>query len=457
MGSLLRIGVANALLAGMLALAASAPAPREREEPASYDGNPRNLQGSGGQIWSAAVSPDGKTLVVVAGAIGNSEGSLTFWDLATSKEIRTLSEEKPIRCVAFSPDGKTLATGGFDLNARLRDPATGAVRKVLSGHTGVVNALAITPDSKTLITGSLDHSVKFWDVAGAKNTKTISAAHTDWVLSVAVSRDGKTLVTGSKDMAAKVWDLPSGKLRHTLAGHTNWVEGVAIAADNKTVATTSHDTTARLWDATTGKLLHTLTGHTGIINTAVFFAGGKRLATCSHDQSIRLWDVTTGMSDGTITTSHEERIYALAITPDDKQIISGSWDRRVKIHSAVTHEETSTLTPRRYQPEANFPISAIACSPEGKTLAAAGTEPFIKLVDTTTGSIKQLLEGHTDEVRRVSFSPDGKTLASARLRRRRHPLGRFDRQDPAPAERARQLGLQCRFLARRQVARVRRL
>jgi WD40 repeat protein/beta-lactamase regulating signal transducer with metallopeptidase domain len=390
-----------------------APAVAQKEEPATYDNNPRNMQGSGGQVWAATVSPDGKTLVVVAGGTGNNEGALTFWDLRTGKEIRTLTEEKPIRCVAFSRDGKMLATGGFDNIARLRDPATGAVRKVLSGHTGGINSLAFTPDNKTLITGSLDHSLRFWNVADGKCTKTIAEAHPDWILSIAISRDGKTLVTGSRDNTAKVWDLPAGKQRHLLTGHTNWAEGVAISPDNKTVVTASPDTTAKLWDATTGKLLHTLTGHTSGLNVAIFFAGGKRLVTCSHDQTVRFWDVLSGMPDGTITTTHDQTIYALTITPDEKQVISGSWDKSVKIHDTVTHEEKTTLIPKRYRPEVTFPVSAVACSPDGKTLAVGGTEPIIKLMDTTTGSVKHLLEGHTDEVRRLAFSPDGQTLASA--------------------------------------------
>ena len=152
---------------------------------------PRLMQGGGGQGWAVAVSPDGKTLAADAGGTGNNEGALTLYDLPEGKERVTLTEPRPIRCVAFSRDGKHLATGDFSNFAQLRDPKTGAVRQVLRGHTGAINSLDFTPDSKRLVTASLDKTLKVWDVADGKNTHTLTD-HTDWVLMVRVGRDGKT-------------------------------------------------------------------------------------------------------------------------------------------------------------------------------------------------------------------------------------------------------------------------
>jgi WD40 repeat protein/beta-lactamase regulating signal transducer with metallopeptidase domain len=384
----------------------------ELEEPSNYLNHPRNLQGGGGQVWATAVSPDGKLLAVVAGGVGNNVGTLTLWDLATGKEKMTWSEIKPIRCVSFSPDGKTLATGDFNNKIQIRDPRTGAVRRVLEEHTGAINSVAFTPDSKTLVSGSLDNSIKLWNVADGKLTKTIDG-HSDWVLSVAVSPDGKTLASASKDRTARVWDLPSGKLRQTLKGHTSWVEAVSFAPDNQTLATAGHDNVIKLWNAETGALLHTLEGHTGEVNGVVFFAEGAKLLSCSHDRTLRIWNVAAGSLDSLIETGHEEIIYGLSITPDGKQFVSGSWDKVVKVWDAGTHEEKLALRAKRFGPENDYPVSSVACSPDGKTLAVAGEERAIKLIDPKTGGIKHLLEGHEDIVAQVRFSPDGKTLASA--------------------------------------------
>src|SRR5206468_1778606 len=134
------------------------------DEPAQYQPNPRTFVGGGGQVWQAAMSPDGKTLAVVAGGTGDNEGALTLYDLPEGKERVTLSHVKPIRCVAFSKDGKHLATGDFANNAQLRDPKTGEVRLELKGHTATVNGVAFLPDSKSVVTASLDKTLKVWQV-----------------------------------------------------------------------------------------------------------------------------------------------------------------------------------------------------------------------------------------------------------------------------------------------------
>lgn len=383
------------------------------EEPERYQNTPRVMQGgAGGQVWASAISPDGKTLAVVAGGTGDNEGALTLYDLASGMERVTLTEIKPIRCVAFSPDGKLLATGDFAFKVQIRDPKTGVVLRVLDGHTGAVNSVAFTPDSKMLATGSLDKSIRLWDLATGKATKTLTG-HTNWVLSVAVSADGKTIASASNDQTGRIWDLASGKELHVLKGHTTWVEGVAFSPDSKIVATTGHDAVVKMWDVATGKHLRDCTGHSTVVNTAVFFPDGKTLATCSHDQTVRFWDVTTGTLSSTLATGHTERIYALSISPDARTLVSGSWDKVVKVWDVATREERRALTPKRYQPETNYPILSLAVSPDGKTLAVSGEERAVKLLDPTTGQLKTLLEGHEDIVARVVFSPDSKTLASA--------------------------------------------
>ncbi len=382
------------------------------DEPTSYQPNSRALQGSGGNVWFTAISPDGKTLAVVVGGVGENEGALTLYDFPSGKERVTLIEPKPIRCVAFSPDGKHLATGDFSMLAHLRDPRTGAVRQVLRGHTGAVNSVSFTADSKRLVTGSLDNTLKVWDVPSGKNTHTLTG-HTNWVLSVHCGRDGKTLISVGRDMAARIWDVPTFKVRHVLKGRNQWIEGCALSPDGKTAATTCVDGVVQLWDAETGKHLHDITAHGGSANVPVFLQDGKKLATCSHDRTIRFFDVETGMQEAVIETSHTNIIYGLAASPDGKWLVSGAWDQVVKVWDVEKRQEKMVLRPRRYRPENNYPLLALACSPDGKLLAVSGEEKVVKLLDAATGRALHLLEGHDDAVGRVAFSPDGKTLATA--------------------------------------------
>lgn len=383
------------------------------EEPGQYQPNPRVFVGGGGQVWQAAVSPDGKTLAVVAGGTGENEGALTLYDLPEGKERVTLGHVKPLRCVAFSRDGKHLATGDFNQTAQLRDPKTGEVRVELKGHTASVNALAFTPDSARLVTAGLDKTLKVWQVSDGKNVGTLQG-HTDWVLHVSISPDGKTMLSTSKDMTARVWDVGQKfTTRHVLKGHTGWVESGACSPDNKTVATFGLEGAVKIWDATTGKILHDLTGHSNGVLGGVFLDEGKQLATTSYDSNVRIVEVSSGNVVQTLPTGHTTSTYALAATPDGKMLVTGSWDKSAKLWDASTREEKKTLVPRRYAEETTFPLLTMACSPDGKVLAVGGEEKPVKLIDATNGSLLHLLEGHEDKVSGVSFSTDGKTLATA--------------------------------------------
>jgi WD40 repeat protein/beta-lactamase regulating signal transducer with metallopeptidase domain len=385
--------------------------PELANEPTTYQPASRILQGGGGAVWATTVSPDGKTLAVVAGGVGDNEGALTLYDLPSGKERVTLTEPKPIRCVAFSRDGKHLATGDFNKLVQLRDPMTGAVRKVLSGHTASVNSLSFTPDSKTLVTGGLDNTIRVWDVSEGKETHLLKD-HTNWVLCVRVARDGKTMISAGRDNNARIWDLPTFKTRFVLKSD-QFVEGCDLSPDGKIAVTTQTNGMVKLWDATTGQHLRDLTGHNNAVNVPVFLDDGKKLATCSHDRTIRFWDVATGALEATIETTHQQIIYGLAVSPDGKTLFSGGWDQFVKVYDLPKREEKQSLRPRRYQPESNFPLMAIACSPNGKLLAVCGEERVVKIIETSSGQTVRLLEGHEDVVGRVAFSTDGRTLASA--------------------------------------------
>ncbi|WP_225823776.1 trypsin-like peptidase domain-containing protein [Streptomyces naphthomycinicus] len=318
---------------------------------------------------------------------------------------RLVVHTREVYSVAFSPDGRTLATGSIDHTARLRDMATGKTRIILTGHTGPVWSVAFSPDGRTLATASQDRTVRLWDVATGK-TRRILTGHHDWVSWVAFSRDGRTLATASKDHTARLWDVATGKTRIVLKGHHNWVYSVAFSPDGRTLATASKDHTARLWDVATGKPRTTLTGHTDEVWAVQFSPDGRTLATGSSDQTVRLWNLATGKF---ITlTGHTAQAWAVAFSPDGRTLVTASADETVRLWDVATGKTRTTLTGHTGE------VEAVAFSRDGRTLATASDDKTVRLWDLATPASKTrtTLNGHTGPVGSLAFDPDGRILAT---------------------------------------------
>jgi WD40 repeat protein/beta-lactamase regulating signal transducer with metallopeptidase domain len=392
---------------------AVAPPATEPEEPTSYGPQSTVLQTTGnGQIWSVAVSPDGKYLAIGSGGT-QPGGELTLWDLAAGKELASHKEKEPARWVEFSPDGKWLASAGFDNLIKLRDPRTGATRTVLAGHPGKINCFHFTPDSKKIISAGLDKLIKIWDVDKAKEIGTVSG-HTDRVLQVAISKDGKLFASVSGDKTVKLWDMATLKEKQVFKGHDAQVEAVAISPDNKTLVTGAYDNTVRFWNAETGAEKYVKRAHTSAVLAVSFSPDGKYVATAAQGSSLRFWDPVTGEQVLTIEPTHPQgATWSIAFTPDSKEVITGSADRTAKVWTIATQKERATFLPRSQQPDNNFPVLAVAWSSDRKKIAVAGEDRTVRVMDAATGDVLFMLEGHTDVVHGVAFSPDSRMIATA--------------------------------------------
>ncbi len=200
----------------------------------------------------------------------------------------------PVSSVAFSPDGKTLASGSWDKTIILWDvEKRQRIGQPLEGHKNDVRSVAFSPDGKTLASGSWDKTIILWDVERRQRIGQPLEGHKDYVYSVAFSPDGKTLASGSGDKTIILWDVEKRqRIGQPLEGHKNSVYSVAFSPDGKTLASGSSDKTIILWDVEKRQRIgQPLEGHKDSVYSVAFSPDGKTLASGSRDKTIILWDV----------------------------------------------------------------------------------------------------------------------------------------------------------------------
>ncbi|MBK8174037.1 MAG: TIR domain-containing protein [Rhodospirillales bacterium] len=334
--------------------------------------------------------------------VREAEGTIVH-GLGELRERRRFQHEKFVSSVAFSPDGRTLATGSWD-KARLWDTTTGKEIAALSGHESFVLSVAFSPDGRTLATGSWDNSARLWDVATGKETLVLNG-HTNSVLSVAFSPDGRTLASASSDGTARLWDLATGETIKTLTGHTASVASVAFSPDGTTVATASFDATTRLWDVATGKQLTTIGENKAPILSVAFSPDGEMLATGSSDTTARVYEIATGKQIA-VFGEHEKSVPSVAFSPDGRTLVTSSEDRTARLWDIASGKEIAVLRGHENS------VLAVAFSPDGQSVATGSSDYTARLWDVAASAEIVDFRGHTAPVLSVAFSPDGRTIAT---------------------------------------------
>ncbi len=320
-----------------------------------------------------------------------------------------------VSSVAWSPDGKHIASASADGTVQVWDATSGHIlltykghTNAVTGHTNAVSSVAWSPDGKRLASASSDQTVQVWDATSGHTLLTYKG-HTAVVNSVAWSPDSTHLASASSDQTVRVWDATSGQTLLTYKGHTAVVNSVAWSPDGKRLASASSDTTVQVWDATSGHTLLTYRGHTNAVYSVAWSPDGKRLASASSDQTVQVWDATKGKTLFTYS-EHADAVYSVAWSPPDgKRLASASVDKTVQVWDTSLSSGKTALTYRGH----TAAVSSVVWSPDGKRLASASYDTTVRVWDATSGKTLFPYKGHTAAVSSVAWSPDGKRLASA--------------------------------------------
>jgi WD40 repeat protein len=334
--------------------------------------------------------------------VGNATAANDGWEGSTQLAVDSLGDPLPYGAVA------RLGT------RRLR-------------HGAMIQVLAYSPDGKLLASGGRDWVARLWEPDSGKQLHAFEAVthlsmpvtHLGWVLSVAFSPDGKVLATAGdyRDQMIRLWDVRTGKHLRTIEGHRGHVTSVAFSPNGKMLASGGADETIRFWNWETGRETRQLRGHTGRINCICFAPDGKRLASGGADRAVRLWDVLTGRVVQPLPALDGE-VNAIAFTRDGKVVALGGNAPAIKLADPVSGAEI-----RRLNGFSGL-VFSLAFSPDGKTLAAGcGTNVPRQWLssgsgevctwDVATGKMRGPPSVQPSQIRAVTFSPDGRVLAMA--------------------------------------------
>jgi WD40 repeat protein len=376
----------------------------------------RTFEGHLNHVGSVAFSPDGRTALSGGNAPGaaqlrNENTDLKLWDTATGKLLRTFKGRSyDVSSAALSPDGRTILSGGRNHTVNLWDAVTGRLVQTFRGHSEVVTSVAFSPDGGTLLSGSKDNTFKLWDVATGKLLRSVDGPRPQvppWFsapppfpvpgqneygsMAVAFSPDGRTILSGSsKDFAFRLWDAATGKLLLTFQGRERVLD---LAFSPNGDAVLSAGGFLQLWNTATGKLLRTFQG-VEAVQSAAFSPDGRTVVSANFDKTIKLWDVATGKLLRTFQNSSSP--VSVKFSPDGRTILSGDRGKTLKLWDAATGEVLRT-----FQGHLDAVIS-VAFSRDGRTAFSGGDtslmlwsvssgQPLLRLLAAPSGKAAEWL------------------------------------------------------------------
>jgi RNA polymerase sigma factor (sigma-70 family) len=357
----------------------------------------KQLQGHTDGVLCLAYSPDGKSL-----ASASKDGTVRVWDVDRGAERLNLTgHDGEVRWVTWSPDGKVLASTGADGAVRLWDADKGTAVHSWKAHVGGASAVAFSPDGKRLASSGADKTTRLWDLATRQELRKVERDKP--VRGVAFSPDGKLVASGGT-WEVLLWDPDTGKEVRRLKGAHGELSGVTFSPDGKYVAAfvVSHSL-VYVWETATGKRLGDYTGHEAAQVVRLTYSADGRVTSYSADQSIRQWDPLTGRQLRLIQAPDTAN-RASSLAPDGRSLVCVHWNGDLRVRDLSGKEL------RRWKGHEGT-VMVVTHSPDGKVLASGGMDLAVVLWDPATGKELRRFRTEAGPPSDIRFSPDGKLLA----------------------------------------------
>jgi WD40 repeat protein len=356
-------------------------------------------------IMKLAFSPDGTTLATA------SLNSARLWNAESGQPLGELMQhEGVIQAVAFSSNGRMLATASADETARLWDATDGRPLSDPMMHNDVVGDVAFSPIGSILATRTWNRRVAIWDAANGQPRNITNMLHPEQVNDMAFSSDGKLLVTAGKDGNARMWRVDNGQPLGEPMLHGNAVSAVAFSPEGSLIASGSKDGRARLWDAVRSEQLskpvERFVPVDGIWSVA-FSLDLSLLAIGSGDGKVHVWDFESRQLHGKPITHGENFVTAVAFSADSDILATGGWDKAARLWDVASGQPLGE--PMLH----DNGLNAVALSPDGSMLATGGLYGKVRIWQAASELLRGKSLLHDGKVNAVIFSPDGSVLATA--------------------------------------------
>ncbi|BDA67802.1 WD-40 repeat-containing protein [Calothrix sp. PCC 7716] len=370
------------------------------------------LKGHQGEVFSVAISRDGKTIVS-----GGRDGTVRMWNPKGEQIGQPFKgHQGVVSSVAISRDGQTIVSGGQDGTVRMWNPKGEQIGQPFKGHQVVVSSVAISRDGQTIVSGGLDGTVRMWNPKGEQIGQPFKG-HQGEVRFITISTNGQTIVSGGQDGTLRMWNREGRLIGQPFKDYQGRVLSVAISTDGKTIVSGGQDGTVRMWNREGSPIgqpfMWNREGspigqpfevHQGMVTSVAISTDGKTIVSGGQDGTVRMWN-REGRQIGQPFKGHQGFVYSVAIGMDGQTIVSGGQDGTVRMWNPQGQQIGQPF--KGHQGE----VSSVAISMDGKTIVSGGDDG-IRMWKREGRQIGQPFKGHQGRVLSVAISTDGQTIVS---------------------------------------------